>query len=349
MVLGLSLISSLLITPQAQAVDFESYGDVAFNYLFHQKPSSLKDASAFQTMSGYLGGIVELSDRLNVVAELSYGRQREATTGQYSVLVEKAFLDYVLTETWSAEMGSIGNSWIEMMEQESPAAWMISPYLQSSWMRLRSDSRADQGFRLNGVWDDSELQVSVVNGEGQSSDEIGPKKDMLVHYQKQHRVSLDQWVSWAIAWSEGSYDNMDATVAARRRYLAFVNWQMNAVSVLRLELLRSEDPADSLNGKGWDKVDLLAQGGQVARGQGGSIEYERDLSAVLSANVRYDVFDSAVGVDAKGLETRMLGFHYFPEALLQISLAWVDVMYKNRHTASVRDINQWIISARAHW
>lgn len=330
----------------------EITGEIGSAWSYAQKPSALKDQSAYRVPLGILGGKFDFEDDVGAVVEASYGRTRETATGRAQFQIEKVYLQVdEISETVSMRFGQIPNSWVEVQEQESPFAYYLGSTYQPISVRLNEVNRADSGISVLQTWSTSSLEISLTNGEGAGQDEKGARKELQVFYQLNsvQEAELDGRWLLALGLVEGGYDNIDASISQKERLLFFLKYEKPQQAWASLELMGSKDPVDGINQKVGDQVDLTDLGGLVARGSGGGLEIGSWLGEKTAAQVKYEYWNPAQGVDARGLTSRMLGFHFFPRQHLQFSLAWIQVQYEKNHSVLIRDSEEVAFGARLRW
>lgn len=331
---------------------FETHGDFSSAFSFSQKPSSVKDQTAFSNPSGLFQISADPVQDIKALTELSYGRTFDSATGRATLQVEKAYikLGAILGES-EMLIGQLPNPWVEMHEREEPFWFYLGTAYRTASLRWDELYRSDSGMAVVSSWSNSHLQLSLSNGEGPGQPERGPRKDAQLHFETMPIESLrgEKKLLLALGILEGAFENIDSEIAQRERLLAFVKYQSNAWGSLSIEGLWSKDPADGINGVVGDQVDLTAQGGQSVRGRGTAVALNTKLSETSLMSLRYEALNPALGVDAKGLSSRMLGFHFFPRQMLQFSLAWLDVQYEQNHGVAIRDSSEVVFGARLRW
>jgi hypothetical protein len=341
-----------LLAENAFALWMESTGDISAVMAYTEKPSSLKDQSAYRVPLGILGLQLGFEEGMKAITELSYGRTRD-TTGRAQLQVEKLYVqvDGLISENGVMQFGQLPNPWVGLMERESPMAFYLGASYQPIVIHWNELNRADSGFAFVQNWSASQLEISITNGEGPGQDEKGPRKELQIFYQTQlfDAAKLDQ--RWLLAFGaiEGGYENIEASISQKERLLVFIKYEVLHKSWGSLELISSKDPVDGVNLKVADQVDLTDLGGLVTRGSGGALELGSWLSEKSAVQLRCESFNPAQGVDGRGLSSEMLGFHFFPRQHLQFSLAWVQVQYGQNHSASVRDSEEVALGAKLRW
>ena len=336
-------------------------GDISILSVISQKPSSVQNRSAFQMPEGRLGANWQFDPDFSLGGELVYGKARDSVNGRYNLQLETLFLEarHLLFESHWLQYGLVVHPW-EALEEgywgyrflgaRAPALGFRYGYLNRSDLGVVTGSQPAEYFKWS---------VMVVNGEGAGADEAGPKKDLhfIVEGQPFENWRGSQKVTLAFLWVEGAFDNVDPELAQKERFALLLGLESDSGFVGSLELMASRDPVDGINQTVADKVDLSAQGGQVARSQGASLIGKwrgkggmgRFVDKPIEAFARIDFWNPALGVSAKGLRSQLLGIGFFPRQNLQLSLAWSEVQYENNHAASVRDSADLLFAARLKW
>lgn len=291
-------------------------------------------------------------------AEVLYGRARDSVDGKYNLQVDSLVFEFskLVSERDWLQYGMVTNKWEELADRfwgyrhlgvRGPTLSLRYGYLAHSDLGLMAGADFES-------W--GKFSLGVVNGEGSGADEQGPRKDFHFVYSVEPNLGWQEGrvLTLAVLAIEGGYDNIDAEMAQKERLgflLGFsqpVGWQGS------LELLSTKDPVDGINLLIADRVDLTAQGGQIAKGQGGSLilKYRWPGAGELR---QYEVFsrtdrwNPALGIEGKAIRSQMLGFGFFPRQPLQISLAWSEVQYEINHAAAVRDTSDLNLAVRLKW
>ncbi len=352
---------SFVLSPVFALENFEFQGDVSMLSVISIKPSSVHQRSSFQMPEGRLGARWTFEPETVLGGEVLYAKTRDSVDGRYNLQMETVYLEMqkVLSDSHWIRFGLIPHPWEVIAERfwgyrflgaRGPTLGFRYSYLN------RSDLGVITGANLEswGTW-----SLMVVNGEGASKEEQGSRKDFhltleglpFANYRDRQKITL------ALQVVEGAYDNIDPDVSQKERLSALFGFEQELGLMGSLEWMSSKDPVDGMNLLLADKVDLSAQGGQMVNGQGGSLilkyrgkvhtdEEKRGLYEIFT---RVDQWNPAMGVKGKALRSQLLGIGFFPRQLLQISLAWSEVLYENNHATSLRDTSDFLVAARLKW
>ncbi len=336
-------------------------GDVSVLSAISQKPSSMQNRSSFQMPEGRLGALWSYDSDVALSGEIIYGKARDSVDGRYNLQLESAYFEFrhLLSESHWMQYGLLPHPWEDLTEKFWGYRYLGArgPTLAFRYGYVnRSDLGAITGAAFN---DWIQWSLMVVNGEGAGSEEAGPKKDFHLAITTSPREigSYGGKFTLGLLVIEGAFDNIDPDVSQKERVSVLLGFEKEFGFSGSLELMVSKDPVDGVNQVVADKVDLSSQGGQVARGQGGSAILKwRTLGSLgkikdklVEAFARIDQWNPATSVSARGLRSQLLGIGFFPRQNLQISLAWSEVLYENNHAASVRDSSDLLLAARMKW
>jgi hypothetical protein len=341
--------------------NFELQGDVSMLSVISLKPSSVNQRSSFQMPEGRLGARWTFEPDAVLGGEVLYAKSRDSVDGRYNLQMETIYLELqkVMSDTHWIRFGLIPHPWEVLTERfwgyrhlgaRGPTLGFRYGYL------ARSDLGVITGAHLEswGTW-----SLMIVNGEGAGADEQGPRKDFhftiealpFENYRDHQKLTV------ALQSIEGAYDNIDPEKSQKERLSLLIGFEQELGWLGSVEWMTSKDPVDGMNLLLADKVDLSAQGGLVAKGQGGSLILKYRWRAppcdrrdgLYEIFMREDQWNPAVGVDGKGLRSHLLGISFFPRQRLQISLAWSEVLYDNNHATSLRDTSDLLLAARLKW
>jgi hypothetical protein len=193
-------------------------------------------------------------------------------------------------------------------------------------------------------WHSSVLAVSVVNGEGAEQAETGFHKDFQLFYQNREFNNF-QFSLFAL---DGTHEKVESGMAAKERQAIALQYSKYGFRIYT-EFLWSRDPVDAVNRKVVDQVELTDLGGQMVNGFSSNLELEYQLGPKAIGFYRYEFVDPARGVEARGLESNVLGFHYFPRQSLQFSIAWLQVVYGKFHGNSAEDLSELSVGIKYLW
>lgn len=327
--------------------------DLSASTALSQKPSAVKDSTSFKMPILYLGGRWTPTDDFYFDLEVSAGRTRDSVSGKSSFQFEKAafVVPNFIIEDWSLQYGLLGNPWVNLQERESWTSASFGAKYNPWAQRLNYLSRADLGLGIFRAEDEYRIELQVTNGEGSAAEEQGPRKDTqlfvsLLPFESLREENRLLFAAYAL---EGAYENIDPEVAGRERLGIMMKFEQQKRGWILLEALSTKDPADGINLKVAENVDVSAQGGQSVRGSGYAGEIAAWTSEKSLISYRYERFNPAQGVDAKGLSSGLLGIHYFTRQFLQFSISWLDLHLDANHAAGMRDSAEFLFGLRLLW
>lgn len=342
------ILIALCIFKAAHAeVDFFQSGEVGMNAVHTQKPSSQKNEFSFKMPEARLNLGISLEQDIQVQSELVFAKSRNPTNERWALQLERAYFDFDRLDDKEVfvQYGLIPLSWSDLLEDYWPyraSSQFAAPFAE----RYSYLNRSDLGIKLGGAlqeWGD--WSISVINGEGSSSDETGNKKDVELFLQS----SMWEGFNWALLGVLGNYENIDSKVSQKERILLFLSYESLKNWIVFIELMSARDSSDGSNQKIADRVDFVNEGGQSLRSSGGSVGIRYRIREKSEFFVRYDALNPAIGIDAKGLKQTLLGFGFFPRQYLQFSLAWGHVQYEKDHASNVRDASEAVFSTLVKW
>lgn len=327
-------------------------GQFGLESLLYLKPSGAAGTSRFQVPYAGFEGSFRFDHDLR--AEVEVGWRSPVTAGQ-ELTIERAAITRPLGDGGIQLRGGLFEpAWLGGAED----FWPYDRYSRDlgwAFERWGYLSAADYGFEIFKRSTEGGFGIAVVNGEGIRQNEQGPQKDFHVWAARNWNHGEVRRTELLFIAVRGGYENVPAVDAAKERAMLSLRSAGATGWLGGAEILLARDPADSVNGKIVDAVDLTDRGGERLAGRMLSLTagYRGasgdDAPSAHALILRADAVEPVAGESARALTSTQLLYLYSSvpgeEWVFQVS----NLDYGSSHSNSVRDENTWRIAYHVRW
>lgn len=283
--------------PTASRVQIE--GSALLGLDLYSRPSAREGESAFVFRDLSLLVSAPVDDNAEFTFKLKgpgpETGERSATTKRFLILIERAQVNfYSGFDTYF--LGIVAHPWEDRQsEYFNTFLWGPSSYLAAQ--RFKYVSLSDQGL----VWrrdfsEGGQIQLAVLNGEENRSEEIGPKKEAVIVWDQPFSAG---WLGVGIVY--GGYEQFGPD---NQKIRALLRWQSRwGKSTLGFEALWARDPADAVTLLGLaEGVELNVElPGQKTTAQGGTLWWLYQLQEIRELFLKLDYLNPSQEVSGKSL------------------------------------------------
>jgi len=288
---------------------------------------------------------VPLRDENGIFVTLETAEFRDATSKRFDTQLKYAYLNLTsgLPSQATLRYGLIPDFYIELQREGwdydfwGPASDVpLICYKYTSW--------SDLGVMYQGELpgDGGPWALSVTNGEGYQSNEVGPRK------QVQLLLDIVRWAPFHLrmAYSYGAYEEYDARFNKKVRAALHLSYEFQNAE-LALEYFQTRDPADAiLAGDMAGGVDVSTLAGTSVEGQGGSLMARVETGEKTEFFLRGDYLSPVRQEKEKNLKALSTGFSYNTNEDLRWALAYEYTDYSDAFSASIRDESRLVLATR---
>lgn len=334
LVLGLLFFS---LSSAASLADLSLEGELDIGTQIHFLPSREQGNTAFTLPRLQLDGDLPLRDGNSVGLQLEGAEKRDPGSHRYDVQVKEAYLD--LTSPFgnlrSMRYGLIPNSWQEIQRDHwdfDELGDFAKPFTEKNGYI----SHSDLGLMYLAELPDErgEWTLSVSNGEGMESDEVGPRKEgqLIFHWQAWRPVLL------TFGYVYGAYDQYESGVNKKERLLFQAIYESEEGFMAGLEFMDAHDPADAFTAlKMAQGVDLADDTGRNVHGQGGDLYLKWRSGPQAETLLRYERLQVVAGDPNKLTQTAWGGISYQFTADIAAVGAYSYSWYPEKYGLGTRD------------
>lgn len=286
-----------------------------------------------------------LKDNNDIFVELESAEYRDATSHRFDTQLKEAYLSLTSFLPARAEFryGLIPDFYIELeREQWDYDFWGVASalplikYKYTSWSDLggmyQAELPADWGY-----W-----SLSITNGEGMQSDEVGPRKQVQILAGLTKAAPFSAMVSYLY----GGYEIYDSSFNKKTRLLVHMSYEFSK-ALLALEYYATQDPADAIPvGNMAAGVDVSAYYGTNIEGQGASLFGRVDLSEKTDLFLRADWLSPVKQEKEKNLKAFSAGVSYDSNEDIHWVLAYEYTDYSDEFANAIRDQSQLVLATR---
>jgi hypothetical protein len=324
----------------AQAeVDFEASGYLVSEARWIQKPSGQSGQNSFSIPAAGLALNFE-DERWGEI--FFKGVTQSTNAGRARIQDLRASLALSSESFWRFEVG--------ILQLEAEAARAVSDFArksipedQYSLVRWGYLPESDVGFRFVREDFDSLISLSVVNGEGEAFSETGSNKDL-------HIFARKTWDSVAleILLARGAFENVSAEESHHELAAVGLSYSGNSDWRAALQFFAGSDPADGVNGKVAEKINLTALGGQRLRSRGSRFEAAYLLNPEWQIAYRNDTLLTSENERGYDFQSQRLGLLFSPRKAWKWAADWVQTGAADLQAASlagvIKDNQSWRFS-----
>lgn len=337
---------TILLGPVAYAVpevDFSGEFDILAT--LYQLPTRDQGTVAVSLPSLKFDVDIPLRANNEVVFQLESTERRDGTSKRYDTQLKEAYLSLVSLFADPAELryGLVPNYWLEIQKENwGYDFWGLPSFLPLLKYGYLSPSDLGLMYQADLPGEYGRWALTITNGEGLESDEIGARK------QAQVVVSINKGAPAFLLLSAvvGAYDGYQESINEKRRLSAQVGYQ-NDGGMLALEYFETKDPADAITAlKLGAGVDAVALSGTSIVGQGVS------LLARLVVNEKWALFTrgdwlNPIKIDTqKTLQDWTIGASYAVADDILMAFSYEYTHYSEQFSSSARDAAQVAVATR---
>lgn len=340
----LTLLSGLSAKSLA-VTDIGISGELDVALSLKNLPTRDQGVTAFSIPQLKLDIEAPLRDSNEIFVEFETSEYRDATSNRYDTQLKEGYLSLTSFLPARSELryGFIPDYYIELQrEQWDYDFWGMTSmvplikYKYSAWsdlgMMYQSELPADLG----------QWSLSITNGEGYQSEEIGPRK------QGQLTVEVTKWAPFyaVFSYTYGAYDNYDDSFNKKTRLVGNFSYEFSK-GLLALEYYATQDPADAIMaGQMAGGVDVTALHATTVRGEGASLFGRLDFTEKAALFLRFDYLTPVKQEKDKNLKSITAGVSYDSSEDIRWALAYEYTDYSDEFSPSIRDESQILLATR---
>jgi hypothetical protein len=242
--------------------------------------------------------------------------------------------------------GLVPDFWVETeREQWDYDFWGMTSYVPL--IKYKYASWADLGlmYRSELPADLGEWALSVTNGEGLESDEVGSRKQaqLVVNFTKAAPFYV------LLSYLHGAYDNYDDMFNEKRRILAHVSYEGDR-GLIAVEYYEAKDPANAITAlKMAGGVDVTALTGSNVTGQGATLFGKWKFDEKWSLFARVDWLNPVKGESKKTLQDTSGGTAYELSEDILLAFSYEYIQYGEQFSPSPRDVSHFDFATRVNF
>lgn len=338
----LMLAGPVLADEEPSTWDFD--GQLIFDLRYLQKPSANSGMSTFAVPWMSLSAVKEFDDESQLTIEGYGATPTNGTTEVHFRRVSFRVPEAVGVST-DLEVGLIENGLFDIQSQFWPLR-RLATEMQFPLQRWGYLPDTDYGLQFHTLLGDNwTIGLQATNGEGLGQSEAGQRKDLALWMAVEWSGADDRNWLFSLLGVHGSYENIDASLAAKDRASVglwtsrFEGWSAN------VEYDWAADPADAINGIVAEGVDLTTHGGERVQAQGysGHLRYDwrTPEGKKWSVFTRTDHWEPIKGEGDKAITSSQLGLSYSPRPLLTWAIYNTQTAFADNHSTPARDQQSW--------
>lgn len=325
--------------------DFE--GQAIFDFRLEQKPSANNGLSTFSLPWLSLSAVREFEDKSELALEV-FG----ATPVTNSIEIQFRRIALTVAEAVGSstdlELGLIENGFFEIQSKYWPLR-RLSSEMRFPLQRWGYLPDTDYGFQLRTLLGDKwTLGFQATNGEGRGQAETGPRKDFSLWMTTEWSGSDDRAWLISLLGVRGAHESVASELASKdRASLAIWSTRFEGWSA-SLAYDWAADPADAINGKVAEQVNLTSKGGERVQAQGytGHLRYDWRSPdgkhwSIWTGSERWE---PVKGEGDRAIQSSHLGLTYTPRPLLTWAIYNTQTSFANNHSTAPRDQQSWRLS-----
>ena len=290
--------------------DVEVSGEIDFSASAWNLPTGERGNSAYTVPTMFLNIEAPLQNDNLFFLRMDGSEEKTTATDRFALAVREAYLDVVspFQTGKSLRLGLMPDPWIEAVYE----AWPYRFLGETGWAiteKWKYMNFSDAGFTYRSAIPDTqgEWAITLVNGEGASEKEEGPRKDGSVFVRF---VPIQKWVV-ALNYLYGAYEKYDADFNKKERYQALVSYDSGTSWQFGLEYFKAQDPADAVRvNKMAEEVSVVDLTGQSIVAQGASFYTIVDTGPLAETFLRFDYLQPVEGLPGREIKTAMTGVGY---------------------------------------
>jgi hypothetical protein len=289
-----------------------------------------------------------LKDNNDIFMELESAEYRDAASNRFDTQLKEAYLSLTSFLPAHAEFryGLIPDFYIELEREQwgydfwgAASSLPLIKYKYTSWADLGGMYQAE----LPGDW--GHWSLTITNGEGLQSDEVGPRKQVQILAGLTKAAPFYAMVSYLY----GGYEIYDSSFNKKTRLLVHMSYEFSR-ALLAVEYYATQDPADAIPvGNMAAGVDVSALYGTNVDGQGASLFGRMDLSEKTDLFLRADWLSPVKQEKEKNLKALSAGVSYDSNEDIRWVLAYEYTDYSDEFANSIRDQSQLILATRVNF
>lgn len=331
--------------------DFQisTLGHVGVEGVVYGKPSGKAGQSDFAIP--HAG--IEFKAELPSVLVLRLAPQFQSPVASGSELsIHHAEVELAVSETLQFKAGLIEPTWFRGHEGQWRWRYLSQNlnWAESRWGYLPD---SDYGFELNSETESRAFGLTVVNGEGRGNSERGPQKDFSLWGLWRWGFEFGRSLEVSALVLRGGYEDVPLEDSAKWRGLLQISTTAPRGWGGGFLLVGSQDPADAINAKVADQVDLTGLGGQTVKGRLTSFwldyQFELERGRGWRALIRGDAVDPV----AAELKRSVTSLQVVADYQIRPGIEWLfqfsSLAYGEEHALAVRDEQTGRVSLHVSW
>ncbi|HEY8269763.1 MAG TPA: hypothetical protein VIG33_02665, partial [Pseudobdellovibrionaceae bacterium] len=286
-----------------------------------------------------------LKDNNEIFLQLESAEYRDANSNRFDTQLKEGYLSLTSMLSARAELryGLIPDFYIELQREQwgydfwgATSSLPLLKYKYTSWSDLGGMYQAE----LPGDW--GHWALSITNGEGMQSDEIGPRK------QAQLVVGLAKAAPFYVmaSYVHGGYENYDESFNKKTRLLVHMSYEFSK-ALVALEYYGTHDPANAILAGGIASgVDVSALQATNVEGQGVALFSYMSLTENINLFLWADWLSPVKQEKEKNLKALSTGLSYEASEDIHWALAYEYTDYSDTFAAAIRDQSQLVLATR---
>jgi len=325
--------------------DLNISGELDLAFLLKQLPTRDQGVTSFNLPRLNLNIEAPIRDGNAIFLQLESAEFRDGTSKRFDTQLKNAYLSLTSILPAGAQLryGLIPDFYIELQREE----WDFDfwgPGSDLALIKYKYKTWSDLGFMYQSELpgDGGEWALSVTNGEGYASDEVGPRKEA------QLLVWLTRLAPFhvVLGYSLGDYEVYDANFNKKSRASVRLGYEF-ARGLVALEYFTTADPADAITaGKMAAGVDVVSLAATNVEGQGGSLFGRMEITEKAGLFLRADSLSPVKQQPEKNLKAISTGVSYNTSEDLRWALAFEYTDYSDAYANSIRDESQLVLATR---
>lgn len=341
-------VGLLALNSTALAVsDFTLSGQ--FNVLgaMKQLPTRDQGITAFSIPSVRLDVDVPLKESNELFVELETSEFRDRDSKRYDTQLKEAYVNMLsLIPGYEVQYGLVPNSWVQF-QREGWGYDFWGPTSEVFLIRYRYSAWADLGVNVYGSLPNElgEWTLSVVNGEGAESEELGKHKEVQ---------AIFSWQAWApvylsVGYLQGNYDVIGDDFNSKQRWMVELSYG-NEMNYFSLSYYNMKDPADIITTNHMaSDVNVTAFHGTNVEGQAVSLLARRKITARSDVFLRGDWLQPVKSQTAKVATAAAAGFAFESTEDMLWVFGFESSTFDASYAPSARDQSQFLVATQVRF
>lgn len=325
-----------------EEVRFSGELDVALS--LKHLPTRDQGVTAFNIPRLNLDVGVPLRDSNEIFIQLESAEYRDSGSNRFDTQLKEAYLRLTSVFSVGAELryGLVPDYYIELQQEQwdydfwgTTSLLPLVKYKYVAW----SDLGLMYQSELPGDW--GQWALSLTNGEGYQSSEIGARKQLQILFGLKKQAPFYATLSYTY----GAYDLYDKSFNTKQRWVLNLSYETSK-SLVALEYYHATDPADAVALGMAAGVDVSVYLGTSIQGQGLSLFGQTEISEKANLFLRADYLTPVMKDKGKNLRGVSAGVSYDTNEDLRWALAYEYTDYSDEYALALRDESQLVLATR---